>query len=422
MISTVSAVVAGRDRRSSRVVHYAAAFAGLAAIVLVPSYLAWDDARFWLRADAWPLVVLVALAYGGTLGVSARVQGFARVRPTHAALLATTAVFLAVLVVVAVTRFYYSRTFLAAAYPIALAAHLWVRRFLPSPGPTLNVIAGGIATDICAAFGEGVVRLGDLETPPRHGVVVADLHADLGERSNRFLARCALAGVPVLHAAVVHEALTGRVSLAHASDLRFGDRVAHGPYHAIKRVLDVAFVIVASPVLLPLGAIVALAVSFDSKGSVLFWQERVGRNGRSFRMAKFRSMLGEDAEFGPRFATNETSRITRVGAWIRKFRLDELPQFWNVLRGDMSLIGPRPEQTPFVHAFAREIPLYAERHRVRPGISGWAQVHHGYTDGVDGTRVKLEYDLYYVRRLSLWLDVVVAMQSLKAVVTGFGAR
>jgi lipopolysaccharide/colanic/teichoic acid biosynthesis glycosyltransferase len=169
-----------------------------------------------------------------------------------------------------------------------------------------------------------------------------------------------------------------------------------------------------------LAALVALAVWWDSPGPVLFWQERMGQGGKPFWMVKFRSMRVQPA--GTQFARAGDQRLTRVGKWIRRFRLDELPQLWHVLRGEMSLIGPRPEQVPFAQEFSQCIPYYMCRHLVKPGITGWAQVNQGYAAGVQETRLKLEYDLYYVKYLSLWLDGLIIAKTIKTIMTGFGSR
>jgi lipopolysaccharide/colanic/teichoic acid biosynthesis glycosyltransferase len=174
---------------------------------------------------------------------------------------------------------------------------------------------------------------------------------------------------------------------------------------------------------MPLVALTALAIKLETPAApVLFWQTRVGRGGRPFRLAKFRSMRPDAEANGVRFATVDDERTTRMGRFIRKRRLDELPQFWNILRGEMSLIGPRPEQVPFVDRFARELPFYGYRHLVEPGITGWAQVSQGYADGCDQTRIKLEYDLYYIHHYSLWLDLLIAARTVRVLLTGFGAR
>jgi exopolysaccharide biosynthesis polyprenyl glycosylphosphotransferase len=192
-------------------------------------------------------------------------------------------------------------------------------------------------------------------------------------------------------------------------------------YDLVKRLLDLAAVLLTLPLWLPLAAFVALAVRIDSPGPAVFSQWRTGLHGRPFRIHKFRSMRHEQIDT-PRFAGQDDPRITRLGAWLRRSRLDEIPQLWNVLRGDMSLIGPRPEQAAFVRQFAEDIPSYPWRHLVRPGVTGWAQVQQGYAAGHAETAVKLSYDLYYVNHYSLAMDLLILAKTLRTVLTGHGAR
>jgi len=169
-------------------------------------------------------------------------------------------------------------------------------------------------------------------------------------------------------------------------------------------------------------ALVALAVKVDSRGPILFRQERVGQHGRVFVVNKFRSMFA-DAELGNAvWAATNDPRVTRVGRWLRRTRLDELPQFFNVLLGDMSFIGPRPERPEFVRTLQRKIPFYMERHSVKPGITGWAQVRHHYAGSVEESLEKLQYDLYYVKNLSPLLDLLILLNTIQVVLFARGSR
>jgi lipopolysaccharide/colanic/teichoic acid biosynthesis glycosyltransferase len=170
-------------------------------------------------------------------------------------------------------------------------------------------------------------------------------------------------------------------------------------------------------------AITALFIKLDSRGPVFFSQERVGLDGRIFRLLKVRSMC-EDAEKDgvPRWAIQGDDRVTRVGRFIRKARIDELPQVINVLMGDMSFIGPRPERPFFVDQIRKEIPFYDLRHRVRPGITGWAQVNYQYAASMDDAKKKLAYDLYYVKNNDTLLDAAILIQTVRVVIFGHGSR
>ena len=201
-----------------------------------------------------------------------------------------------------------------------------------------------------------------------------------------------------------------------------------------KRCFDIIAALVLGILAIPLIAVIAIWVKLDSPGNVFFSQMRPGRYGKRFKIYKFRTMhidaeqrfarLSPElrAEFEQYGKIKNDPRITRAGYWLRRLSLDELPQLWNVLRGEMSLIGPRPEQVPFVHEFSKEIPFYSWRHRVKPGVTGWAQVQQGYTSGLEDTMIKLEYDLYYVKHVSFWLDLFIALKTVWIMVTGWGAK
>ncbi len=190
-----------------------------------------------------------------------------------------------------------------------------------------------------------------------------------------------------------------------------------------KRCFDVVFALALLLFTLPLMAVTALLIALDSKGPVFYRQERVGLNGRQFSVIKFRSMRADAEKDGaPQWAAQRDARVTRVGVLIRKLRIDELPQLLNVLRGEMSLVGPRPERPCFVTEFTRQIPFYAERHCVKPGITGWAQVNYPYGASLEDARNKLAYDLYYVKNNGLFLDLIVVFQTVRVILFADGAR
>ncbi len=177
--------------------------------------------------------------------------------------------------------------------------------------------------------------------------------------------------------------------------------------------------IVSSPIMI----LAATLVKLTSKGPALYQQTRVGKQGKNFKVLKFRSMfIDAEERTGPVWASKNDPRITRLGYYLRKFRIDELPQFWNVLRGDMSFVGPRPERPEFVQALSEKIPFYQQRHCVKPGITGWAQINHKYGDTIEDTITKLEYDLYYIKNISFSLDIYIILNTLKTVILGRGAQ
>ncbi len=252
--------------------------------------------------------------------------------------------------------------------------------------------------------------------------VVYDDQAPLDRTWFDFVATCRFAQVPLRRAQEVHEAVTGRVSLRHLSE-GFVERIPqYKIYDTVKRSLDLVGILVTLPIMIVLGSAAVIAIRIESPGRAVFSQERIGLGNRQFTLYKLRSMFNSAEEAGPRFAGEDDCRVTWVGAILRRFRIDEIPQIWNILRGEMSWIGPRPEQPRFVQEFDRQIAYYRYRHLVRPGISGWAQVRQGYAADVTSTRGKLEYDLYYLKHRSFWLDLLIAFKTLGAIVTGFGAR
>lgn len=230
------------------------------------------------------------------------------------------------------------------------------------------------------------------------------------------------AGMPVWTPTTLNEEIRGRVSLEYLQTAHMNRSYFKDSYSPLKRCLDVVAILLFSPFLLALLAVVALIVLIDTGRPVLFWQTRVGQNGQPFRIAKFRTMRMDSEAQGAAFARMGDTRITRFGRILRKFRLDELPQFYNVLRGEMSIIGPRPEQEAFVQEYQQAIHLYPVRHWVKPGITGWAQVRHGYAAGADETLEKLRFDMYYVKNFSFALDARVVAHTLWTILTGFGAR
>ena len=228
--------------------------------------------------------------------------------------------------------------------------------------------------------------------------------------------------MPLYTTEAAAEMISGRKIIGTLGERDLWQLTSHPAYDIAKRMLDVGMTIVTMPLWIPLCVGAGLAVKADSPGPMLYSQVRVGRHGRSFRIWKLRSMRHEAADRSAQFARQQDERITRVGRFIRRTRLDELPQLWNVLRGDMSLIGPRPEQVQFVQDFTAAMPAYSYRHLVRPGVTGWAQVQQGYADSAEQTAIKLSYDLYYVAHCSIALDLLIGYKTIRTVLTGFGAR
>lgn len=396
---------------------------GLAVLLVSGSLMAWDGFAYWRQAQAWPLLGLCSLAYVASVVIMRQFQRLPRAQVIGMVFFSVSLAFVAVVVIIALGRFYYSRSFLLTAFGVNL---LWLlvcfELFIKAQPLRLALVPGGKASELLQLRKVDWELLDSPALPRVVDGVVVDMHENLSMEWIRFLSNCGLRRIPVYHSAIVFEAATGRVSLDHLSELLIDEYRMHPFYAMFKRIFDVVVVLLASPLMLPFAAFLALLIRLDSPGPVLFWQERVGKRGDIFRICKFRSMQMDAERSGARFAHQGDSRITRVGKFIRLVRLDEIPQLWNILKGDMSLIGPRPEQVHFAKQFERQIPFYNYRHLVKPGLTGWAQVMHGYAAGVDQNRAKLEHDLYYTKYFSLWLDLWILGKTLRTVLIGFGAR
>ena len=259
--------------------------------------------------------------------------------------------------------------------------------------------------------------------------VVVSLSDERGKLPmDRLLAVRLRSGVLFDHLASVYEEYTGKIALENLrpSWLLFSSGFRNTRLLMFtKRAFDVAAAVFGLIVSLPLMLLSAIVLKLESpRDPVLYHQERVGLDGATFTLHKFRSMRRDaEAATGPVWSAGDSdTRITRVGRFMRKSRLDEIPQLWNVLRGDMSLIGPRPERPEFVEQLTRQIPFYGQRHVIKPGVTGWAQVRYAYGGSVEDAIEKLQYDLYYVKHMSVTFDLLIALETIKTVVLRRGAR
>jgi lipopolysaccharide/colanic/teichoic acid biosynthesis glycosyltransferase len=260
----------------------------------------------------------------------------------------------------------------------------------------------------------------------RHIPIVADFRSDHEAEWERMLAQAAVEGRSVLHSKHVFESLTGRVSIEHLSENNFGSLLPNLAWHKAKRFVDLIAALFVLPIATPILLAIVVWIRLDSPGPALFRQLRIGAGGRPFTIVKFRTMtLQETAGESDRLAamTQESDvRVTCVGRWLRRTRLDELPQIFNIIAGDMSWIGPRPEVLSLSQWYNAEIPFYIYRHIVRPGITGWAQVNQGHVTALDAVHRKLQFDFYYIKNFSLWIDILISIKTLKILITGFGAK
>jgi lipopolysaccharide/colanic/teichoic acid biosynthesis glycosyltransferase len=298
----------------------------------------------------------------------------------------------------------------------------------------LQYVVGGGRTNEIAMAGQYVPAPSPaevqslIEAKQLDGSIVADLHHDHSPEWERLFAKASLAGMPVYHYRQVAEAQSGQVKINHLSENDLGSLIPNAPYMTTKRLLD----ILISLALLPFCAIgfviVGILIKLDSPGSAFFVQERIGFRGKSFRMVKFRTMReravadDEAAKRQDAMTKSDDDRITRLGRFLRKTRIDELPQILNVLRGEMSWIGPRPEAKSLSDWYERELPFYSYRHIVRPGITGWAQVNQGHVTDVTDVNAKLRFDFYYVKNISMWLDFLIVLKTFRVIFTGIGAK
>ncbi len=291
-------------------------------------------------------------------------------------------------------------------------------------------------------------QLGEMITSHKIGMLVmAITHSNPVTLLNN-LVRFSLMGVQLIDMASLYEFLAAKIPTNHISDVWLLIHGLHGNkvyYRHFKRVTDLALALFGLALTWPLWGLIALAVKLDSSGPVLFSQERLGKDGKPFRILKFRTMINNAEDCGPQFACHNDERITRVGRFLRKTRLDELPQLYNILKGDMSFIGPRPEREVFIREFQQavpdlregrraadaqgcqvlcgykeRIPYYSYRLLVKPGITGWAQVNHSYAANLEETEEKLQYDLYYIKNMSLFLDLAILLKTIRIVLFGSG--
>ncbi len=357
-------------------------------------------------------------------------------RPSYgrALFIATTTAMVTPATIVFTRTEYFSRPFIAITVTVMFGlslAHRAVLRSRPWSEMVLVVTSEKrLIDDLLATPHARVVDILDpasQEVParPEPGTTLAvDLRAVLSEEMAQFVASSNLAGYPVRSLSEVYEEHTGRMAIVHLAEgweLRTPVEQS-ASYLPVKAALDLTLTLLLAPIWVPLGALIWCLVKLDSPGPGIFSQTRVGHDGETFTMYKFRTMRADAEREGPQMAAVDDERLTRVGRMLRKVRADEIPQLINVLKREVSLVGPRPEQPEFVRQFSRAIPFYDYRHLVRPGITGWAQVNFGYADDEVDTVEKLMFDLYYVKNMSLWLDLNILGKSMWTVLSRFGAQ
>jgi exopolysaccharide biosynthesis polyprenyl glycosylphosphotransferase len=400
---------------------------GLILAILVP----WA-VRIQIEATELQLASLQASLGGTALALVVgyyffrRLSRYPGVRASYYILPSFAAAFGTVLAVFFFARLDYSRLHFLASFAICVFWYYVVYfKLQRQKRLRIGVVPAGQVEQLYDIEEVDWVRLAGEAKSASYDAIVADLRADMPDEWERFLADCALDGMLVMHVKQVEESLTGRVAIEHLSENTFGSLMPGIIYGRVKRIGDFVVSIVALPVLIPVMLVVGLLIRLDSPGPVLFRQQRMGYRGRAFIMYKFRSMRVAAAPEDARAAAmtrDEDDRVTRVGRFIRRYRIDELPQVINVLKGQMSWIGPRPEAVPLSLWYEAELPFYRYRHIVRPGITGWAQVKQGHVADVDEVLSKLHYDFYYIKNFSFWLDLLIVAGTVRTIANGFGAR
>jgi lipopolysaccharide/colanic/teichoic acid biosynthesis glycosyltransferase len=255
----------------------------------------------------------------------------------------------------------------------------------------------------------------------RYDLVLTTFAGEVPADWTKALSRAMLAGKRVRHASEYLEEARGHVLPEHF-DLDQLPEGGFASYETGKRAMDIALALVALPFAAPVVAVAALAIRATMGGPVIFRQSRIGRGGKSFQMMKLRTMAGSAGAHGAETTGVGDPRVTNLGRWLRRLHIDELPQLWHVLVGQMSFIGPRPEWTVLAEQYVEHLPVYAYRHLVRPGITGWAQVRSGYAADLRETKLKVAYDLFYVKHVSFALDLQILMRTTWIIVTGRGWR
>lgn len=398
---------------------------GFVVVVLAPVLLLWGWDRLWnLDAGQRTALILVIVAFVSCkLLIDKSQHDYPGARTAWLITPTVGMTYAAIYITSFVIRYDVSRALLLSSGFLALAwfllESLFTNRYRVLK---LAIVPGGETDSLLELPGlDGRMLKGYDLAGYRYDGVVADFSC-IEPEAERFLTRCALDRVAVYNSRQVFESLTGRVKIDRMSENTIGSLLPSHRYEVLKLVFDYIVVALSAVIVVPLCLLAMVAIRLESPGRVIYSQQRVGLGNREFTIYKLRSMRFDKENATEQFAGEDDPRITRVGKIIRKLRIDELPQFYNVLRGEMSLIGPRPEQPSFVREFDEQIPFYSYRHVVKPGITGWAQVRQGYVANADDTRVKIEHDFYYIKHCSVMLDIYIVFMTVKTMLTGFGAR
>ena len=395
---------------------------GVILVTALTSFFVYNTFLFWNDMKTRTFISISIIIYLLFSILSLRINRFSYREQLGLVLFILSVGMSVFLTIIAIGRLYYSRSYLVYYY---IFSFIWIGigfYFFKNPKNSFFLLCPwGLCLELAKNSGRKWEMLETPQLKKCDGIIV-DLHEKIEPQWMRLIANASLINLPVYHAATIYEKTAGKVSAIHLNEGILSTYKVNIVYFRIKSILEKILIMLFSPLLIFAVILVSIIIKMDSKGPVFFIQERAGRKGKPFKMYKFRSMITESEKDGARFTSTDDKRITKIGNILRKYRIDEIPQFLNILKGEMSLIGPRPEQVVFSNKFEKEIPFYAYRHLVNPGITGWAQVNHGYAAGTEETETKLEYDLYYVKYMGFWLDLIVILKTLKTIMTGFGSK
>ncbi len=414
---------------------------GLFFAVVIPAvFRSQNHLDFFYRPNELSTIIGSLIAMVSGFVIMRRLSNFPGISAGSYIILSFSMTYGITMAVFFMLRFDYSRYVFTASFALALlwfiAVYFIVKRLVIT---RFSVISGGHADKLAEI---GNIRWTLLRSPeafdPVNGPVVADLRQNYSPKWERFIADCALRGVPVYHSKQIKESLSGKVEIEHLSENNFGSLLPNMIYLHFKQLADIALALLLFPIFAVVLLVVGTAIFVTSGGPIFFRQKRMGYRGQHFMVYKFRTMRPLNTEPGgdgqqkttdtnagsreSAMTRKDDGRITWIGGYLRKYRIDEIPQIINILKGEMSWIGPRPEAVVLSDWYESELPFYRYRHVVRPGISGWAQVKQGHVAEVDQVLEKLHYDFFYIKNLSLWLDFLIALQTLRIVSSGFGAK
>ena len=421
----MSVTIRLQDHRRSKIGYQLGG--GILLAIVVPTVI-----RYFFMADQEGLYQLlftmVCSFFAMLLGVwiSHSINTYPGVESTSYVVPAISTAYAILLLVLIAGRFPYNRAVLFSGWGVSI---VWFFVIYSSVQRRQTLRVGIVPPcDANALQGVKGVTTFLLETPEHLPAAVDAVMADLRIPPSEWdaaLADYALSGIPVYHLKHLKESLTGRVELEHISESNFGSLSPRLSVMVTKRIADFLLALSVGVVLLPFLIAVGLAIRTTSPGPALFRQKRMGHRGNSFLVYKFRTMTVEDPSIEARSAAmtqDGDKRITSIGQFLRRTRIDELPQIINILMGEMSWIGPRPEALVLSQWYENEIPFYRYRHIILPGLTGWAQVNQGHVTNVEDVTEKLYYDFYYIKYFSVWLDLLIIIKTVRTIISGHGAR